>query len=112
MSEQTETTTPETAETTKPKRITVQLEDFLRVTVAEREQFDSIEKAASALGMTEGSFKQRLTRERKEYPSIFKSVPKYTGKNGPKRATEAEAQAILAKLTASSESESGEAANG
>lgn len=98
--------------TDKPKRITVSLEDFLRVTVAQRDTFDSVSKAAAELGMTEGSFKQRLTKERKEYPAIFESVPKYTGKNGPKRATLEEAQAILAKLTASNEqSESGEEAN-
>lgn len=84
----------------KPKRITVTLEDFLRVTVAQRETFDTVEKAASELGMTIGSFKQRLTKERKAYSAIFESVPKYTGKNGPKRATLEEAQAILAKLTA------------
>lgn len=86
-----------------PKRITVKLEDFLRVTVAERNTFDTITKAAAELGMTEGSFKQRLTKERKEYPSIFASVPKYSGKNGPKRATLEEAQAMLAKLTGKTE---------
>lgn len=92
----------------KPGRVTVELKDFLRVTVAERSTFDTTEKAATELGMTVGSFKQRLTRERKRYPAIFESVPKYTGKNGPKPATQDEAQAILAELTGKQTADAGE----
>lgn len=82
----------------KQKRAVVSLEDFLRVTVVERDRFDSPAKAAAELGMTEGSFKQRMTKERKAMPDIFESVPKYHRGGGRKRATQAEAMEILASL--------------
>ena len=81
------------------KRVRVGLEDFLRVAVVEREQHDTAESAASALGLTVSSFKQRLAKERKAYPEIFKAVPAYqTAKGGAKRATPSEALAILERL--------------
>lgn len=82
----------------KRTRITVSLDDFLRVVVVEREKYPTKADAAKALGMTEGSFSQRLTKERKGYPKVFEGVPQYRGSSGPKRATEDEALAILAKL--------------
>lgn len=81
------------------KRVRVSLRDFLRVTVAERERFDSHEAAANELGLTVGSFKQRLSKERKAYPDIYADVPGYRkGSTGPRRATADEAMAILAEL--------------
>ncbi len=81
----------------KVKRISVSLRDFLRVAVVKRDEFDTPEKAANALGMTLGSFSQRMTRERKAYPSVFEGVASYS-KQGPKRATEDEALALLEGL--------------
>ena len=82
-------------------RVHVALKDFLRVTVKQREDFDTPEKAATELGFTSvDSFKQRLTKERKAYPTIFESVPKYTSQNGPKRLNETDAVALLAELDA------------
>lgn len=84
--------------TEKKSRVQVSLQDFLRVTIAERDKFPTLEDAAKALGMTEGSFQQRLMRERKAYPRVFEAVPSYKGSRGPKRVTEDEALAMLAKL--------------
>jgi len=86
-------------------RVVVKLADFLRVTVADRETIDTPTKAAEALGMTEASFKQRLVRERKNYPAIFETVPKYTAS---RVATPDEAQAMLDKILAERESEGSE----
>ena len=84
--------------TEKKNRVHVPFKSFLRVTVVERETFDTITKASIELGMTEASFKQRCTKERKDYPALFESVPKYTSKSGPRRPSQDEAQAILDEL--------------
>lgn len=84
----------------KGTRAVVSLENFLRVTVAQREVYNTVEKAAAELGMTPSSFKQRMTRERKQYPAIYENVPKYTDSSGPRRASQDEALALLAKLQA------------
>jgi len=60
----------------KGSKPVVSMADFVRV-VRDRENFPTHEDAASELGMTVGSFKQRLTRERKRYPKQFESVPGY-----------------------------------
>ena len=87
----------------KKSRVSVSLEDFLRVTVTQRDEFDSPQTAAAELGYTSiESFKQALTRNRKRYPTIFKTVAKYSTSQGETVATEAEALAILEKLTAAS----------
>ena len=52
-------------------RAVVTLQDFLRVTIKERNTFDSIGDAASELGMTPASFKQRLITEKKRYPELY-----------------------------------------
>ena len=81
------------------KRVHVKLKDFLRVAIVERSTYDTHEKAANELGMTVSSFKQRLSKEKKEYPSVFEGVPRYAGQGaGPKRASESEALEILAEL--------------
>ena len=84
----------------KAKRVSVSLEDFLRVVIAEREQYPTVIEAAKALGMAEMSFRQRFTRERKDFPEVFKGVPTYGNGGGRKRATKAEAMEILARLRA------------
>ena len=78
-------------------RIHITLEDFLRVTIAGREEFDTVESAASELGMTPASFKQRLTTSRKRYPSLYESVERYST-DRRSVPTEEEAAAILATL--------------
>lgn len=85
----------------KRSRVTVSMQDFVRVVVNERGQFDTIEKAASELGMTVGSFKQRLTRERKNYPAVFGKVGRY-GRT-TQRLSEAEVLAMVS--TGQNESE-------
>lgn len=77
-------------------RASVSLEDFLRVTVVERVKYDTVLEAASELGMTEASFKQRLQKERKNYPVVFENVPKY--RNNKRRADETEAMNIVERL--------------
>lgn len=80
-------------------RVSVSLKDFLRVTVKERDTITTAQEAADALGYTSlESFKQALTRNRKRYPAIFDSVPKYSTSNGPNVATPEEAAALLAEL--------------
>jgi hypothetical protein len=56
--------------TTKTRAV-VTLKDFLRVTIKERNTFDNIGDAASELGMTPASFKQRLITEKKRYPELY-----------------------------------------
>ena len=56
--------------TTKTRAV-VTLQDFLRVTIKERNTFNSIGDAASELGMTPASFKQRLITEKKRYPELY-----------------------------------------
>lgn len=78
-------------------RIHVSLEDFLRVTIAGRDEFDTVESAANEVGMTTASFKQRLTTSRKRYPSLYDSVERYST-DRRSVPTEEEAAAILATL--------------
>ena len=53
------------------QRAHVTLKDFLRVTIKERNTFNSILDAANELGMTPASFKQRLITEKKRYPELY-----------------------------------------
>ena len=53
------------------QRAVVTLQDFLRVTIKERNTFDSIGDAANELGMTPASFKQRLITEKRRYPELY-----------------------------------------
>ena len=91
---------------TKQSRVHVTLEDFLRVVIVEREQFPTIAQAASELGMTEGSLKQRITREKKNMPKVFDGVPRYSGSSGPHRHSEEDALALLASLRKDTSEES------
>ena len=87
----------------KQKRVRVGLEDFLRVAVVQRSQFDTMQ-AAEKLGLTESSFKQRLTKEKKAYPEIFEGVQPYrSSSNGNKRATKEQALEMLNRLQAEEE---------
>ena len=52
-------------------RAVVTLKDFLRVTIKERNSFDTVGTAATELGMTPASFKQRLITEKKRYPELY-----------------------------------------
>ena len=52
-------------------RAVVTLKDFLRITIKERNLFDSVTLAATELGMTPASFKQRLITEKKRYPELY-----------------------------------------
>ena len=78
-------------------RVHVTLEDFLRVTIAERDEFDSVQDAADELGMTPASFKQRLIKSKKRYPSLYNGVDAYSA-DGRKIPDEAEAAQLLASL--------------
>ena len=78
-------------------RVHVTLEDFLRVTIKDRETLDSIESASAELGMTTASFKQRLITSRKRYPSLYENVEPYTA-DARRVPTEAEAAELLASL--------------
>jgi hypothetical protein len=85
----------------KQKRVRVGLEDFLRVAVVQRSQFDTMQAAAEKLGLTESSFKQRLTKEKKAYPEIFEGVQPYrSSSNGNKRASKEQAMEMLNRLQA------------
>jgi hypothetical protein len=76
-------------------RIHVTLEDFLRVTIAERDHFDSVQEASDALGMTPASFKQRLITSKKRYPGLYADVARYAT-DGRRVPDEAEAAQLLA----------------
>jgi len=52
-------------------RAVVTLKDFLRTTIKDRNMFDSVALAATELGMTPASFKQRLITEKKRYPELY-----------------------------------------
>ena len=52
-------------------RAVVTLKDFLRVTIKERNMFDTVEAASTELGMTPASFKQRLITEKRRYPELY-----------------------------------------
>ena len=58
-------------------RAVVSLKNFLRVTIAQRDQFNSVELACTELGMTPASFKQRLMTERKRYPKLYENWQPY-----------------------------------
>ena len=79
-------------------RAVVTLKDFLRVTIAQRDQFNSVELACTELGMTPASFKQRLMTERKRYPKLYENWQPY---NSDQRRilSENEAAALLATFT-------------
>ena len=78
-------------------RIHVTLEDFLRVTIADRDQFDSVESAATELDMTPASFKQRLIKSKKRYPSLYDGVAPYAS-DDRRIPSEGEAAELLASL--------------
>ena len=78
-------------------RVHVTLEDFLRVTIADRNQFDSVQEAADELGMTPASFKQRLITSKKRYPALYNGVDRYST-DARKVPDEAEAAPLLASL--------------
>ena len=82
--------------TTKTRAV-VTLQDFLRVTIKERNTFNSIGDAASELGMTPASFKQRLLTEKKRYPKLYENIESYTADNR-RIPSEEEASSILADL--------------
>jgi predicted HTH domain antitoxin len=81
----------------KNERVHVTLEDFLRVTIAERNGFDSVQSAAEELGMTVASFKQRLIKSKKRYPSLYDNIEPYSA-DQRRVPNEAEAAMILAQL--------------
>ena len=83
-------------ETTK-NRVHVTLEDFLRVTIAQRDECDSVQSAASELGMTPASFKQRMMTAKKRYPSLYENIESYTA-DQRRIPNESEAAEILAQL--------------
>ena len=82
----------------KKKKAVVDLAEFLMVVLVDREKFSSVEEAASALGMTPASFKQRLGVERKRYPNLFKEFIPFSSDKRRIR-TETEAIEIFHKIT-------------
>jgi hypothetical protein len=80
----------------KKERVSVSLEQFIRTTIVERETFTTAQEAANKLGMTLASFKQRLQKERKDYPSVYKDFAPYQERR--RKATEAEALQLLQSL--------------
>ena len=79
-------------------RAVVGLHDFLRVTIAQRDQFDSVELASTELGMTPASFKQRLITERKRYPKLYEKWHPFAS-DQRRIPSEDEAAALLATFT-------------
>jgi len=79
------------------QRAHVTLKDFLRVTIADRHIFDSVISAASELGMTPASFKQRLITEKKRYPELYHEWQPYLS-DQRRIPTPEEASSILAEL--------------
>ena len=79
-------------------RAVVALKDFLRVTIAQRDQFDSVELAYTELGMTPASFKQRLITERKRYPKLYENWQPFAS-DQRRIPSEDEAAALLATFT-------------
>jgi hypothetical protein len=80
-------------------RIHITLEDFLRVTIAQRDQFDSVQEASDELGMTPASFKQRLITSKKRYPGLYTDVARYST-DARRVPDEAEAAQLLACILA------------
>ena len=78
-------------------RAVVTLQDFLRVTIKERNTFNSILDAANELGMTPASFKQRLITEKKRYPELYHEWQPYLS-DQRRIPTPEEASSILAEL--------------
>ncbi len=81
------------------ERVHVTLEDFLRVTIAQRDKFDSVQEASDELGMTPASFKQRLITSKKRYPSLYNGIDRYSI-DARKVPDEAEAAQLLACILA------------
>ena len=79
-------------------RAVVTLKNFLRVTIAQRDQFNSVELACTELGMTPASFKQRLMTERKRYPKLYENWQSYTS-DQRRIPSENEAAELLATIT-------------
>ena len=79
-------------------RAVVSLKNFLRVTIAQRDQFSSVELACDELGMTAASFKQRLITERKRYPKLYEKWQPFTS-DQRRIPNEDEAAALLATFT-------------
>ena len=79
-------------------RAVVSLKNFLRVTIAQRDQFNSVELACTELGMTPASFKQRLMTERKRYPKLYEKWQPFTS-DQRRIPNEDEAAALLATFT-------------
>ena len=79
-------------------RAVVGLQDFLRVTIAQRDQFNSVELACTELGMTPASFKQRLMTERKRYPKLYENWQPFTS-DQRRILSENEAAELLATIT-------------
>ena len=79
-------------------RASVTLKDFLRVTIAQRDQFSSVELACNELGMTAASFKQRLITERKRYPKLYEKWQPFAS-DQRRIPNEDEAAELLAALT-------------
>jgi hypothetical protein len=79
-------------------RAVVSLKNFLRVTIAQRDQFDSVTLACDELGMTAASFKQRLMTERKRYPKLYENWQSYTS-DQRRIPSEDEAAELLATIT-------------
>ena len=79
------------------ERVHVTLEDFLRVTIAQRDEFDSVQEASDELGMTPASFKQRLIKSKKRYPTLYTDVPAYAA-DARRIPSEAEAAELLASI--------------
>ena len=82
--------------TTKTRAV-VTLKDFLRVTITERKIFESVSVAASELGMTPASFKQRLMTERKRYPKLYQDWQPYDS-DQRRIPSEEEAAELLAAI--------------
>ena len=79
------------------QRAVVTLQDFLRVTIKERNTFDSNGDAANELGMTPASFKQRLITEKKRYPELYHEWQPYLS-DQRRIPTAKEAAELLAAL--------------
>ncbi len=79
-------------------RVHVTMEEFLRVAIVQRNKFPTQEHAATELGLTVSSFKQRYIREKKRYPQAFSDVPSYPSKAGNKRASINDVLGLLESL--------------
>lgn len=86
------------AETKPVTRPHVTFEQFLDVVYAKREQHPTPADAAAALRMTENSFRQRLTRERKNFPEIFAQIPNYPKGGGRQAITNDVALEIFQRM--------------